>query len=464
MFKKLILITLGLLLVGCDYSYKRGEDKTKSDQVTQAEVLTYAMVNERVIQPRCVQCHSESSGNKGNINLESYDAILKNRTAIRNEISDRTMPPSSKAPLTGAQAKLVLDWIDQGAYEDGAPIQLPTNPGETSGTVGTVEADPTLIADLKKPLQFMPDAERLKLEVEAIAKTKNLEIVSGAVYPQLMVTAEGYTVLIADAERTALLYESHTDAFEFKLKLDLTENLCQAEYVKPQCNFHFDLSNDGMVFRWIKHSDEQKIGQIVKMKFSGNGDEQFVIKKTDVIYGFIDRFVGRKNDLRFKPDLIVCDRYDWLDKKLENNKSEANVTAKFASWSTESMVLNSETGVNENATAAVFENITWKLEKNALVMQGLERIQSNSNFGKFTPIIPAGQASTIQYIQANGETCQFSFGHSIQALVAGVDFDKYFSAYPRFVVHAKPKSAAYKVFDLLQGKSLQSPFANAEFE
>jgi hypothetical protein len=460
MYKKLLLITFGFLVLGCDYSYKRGEDKTKINEVFQdASSITFAMVNERVIQPSCVRCHSEASGNKGNVNLESYESVFKNRVMIHREVSDRTMPPANKGVLSAEQTKLILGWIDQGAFEEGAPIpDLPSN--EVSGTIGTVEVDPILLAELTKQVQLMPESEILKLEADAIEKTKNLELASGTAYPKVMVTAEGYSVLLVDAERTALMYESNTQAFVIKVKLDLTENLCQPEYVKPDCNFHLDASNDSLLYRWIKHSDPKKVGQVVKMKFTGFGEKEFSVKKSSSLYGFVDRYIGRKNDLRFKPDLIVCNRFDWIDPKIENNKS----TLKFSSWSTENMVLNPETGINENATFAVYEDVSWKLEKNALIMNGIERVQSGAGFGKFTPVLPIGQASTIQYVQPNGETCQFSFAHSIQAAVAGIDLDKNFETDPRFVVYAKTKSGAYKGFQTLYGQSISSDYAKAEFE
>lgn len=440
MQKLVLALTLSFLFVGCDYSYRRGTEKAPNDQVTQADVITFQMINERVIQPRCVGCHSEASGNKGKVNLENYENVLTHKNAIYREVVDRTMPPRHKEPLTAEQVKLIADWIDQGAYEFGAPVDIGHGVSDTIIT-GNEEIDPTLTQELEQHIKGMSDEERKTIETVALAKVTSLAPNMGASFPQVVVTEEGYTVLFADANRTALLFESNTEKFDFKLKVDLTENLCQAEYIKPKCNYYMDFANDYMVFRWVKHSDAAKIGQTVKMKFPSFGDADFIDKKVAVFYSFNDRFIGRKQDLRFKPDRLVCDHYDWLDPEITRSQK-----ALFQSWSSETMAINSETDINENTTSEVFESVEWKLQNKALVLQSIARIQSKSSFGKPTPLLPSGQASTIQYQKSQDEACQFSFSHSVQSAAAGFDFDKNYNSNPRFVVYSKPRSTAYKAF------------------
>lgn len=440
MQKLIVALILSLMFVGCNYSYRKGTEKSPNEGVTKADVITFQMVNERVLQPRCIGCHSEASGNKGKVNLESYENVLTHKNAIYREVSERTMPPRHKEPLTAEQVKLVTAWIDQGAYEFGAPIDTGDGASDTV-IVGSDEIDPALSQELEAQIKVISDSERKTIEEKALAKVSTLAPNMGASFPQVVVTEEGYTVLFADANRTALVYESNTDRYEFKLKVDLTENLCQEEYIKPKCNYYFDLTNDYLAFRWVKHPDTAKLGQVVKMKFPNSGDKEFTEKKSATIYSFNDRFAGRKQDLRFKPDRLVCDHYEWLGADVK--KSEKVL---FQSWSAESMDTNTETDVNENMTTAVFEGLEWKLQSNALVLQNIARMQVLQNFSKPDLLIPVGQISTIQYQKSENESCQFSFSHSIQSAAAGFDFDKNYELNPRFSVYNKPKSAAYKGF------------------
>lgn len=458
MWKLALALALSFFFVGCNYSYRRGTEKT-GDKVTQAEVITFQMINERVIQPSCIGCHSAASGNKGGVNLETYENIVTRKNVIRREVVERTMPPRSKQPLTAAQVKLIVDWIDQGAYEFGAPVDTGNGVSDTIIT-GSDEIDPALNKELAQHIKAMSDDERKAIETAALAKVTSLTPNMGASFPQVVVTDDGYTVLFTDANNTALLYESNTDAYDFKLKVDLTENLCQSEYIKPKCNYYTELANDFLVFRWVKHTDSAKIGQTVKMKFPNDGDTEFSDKKTAVYYSFIDRFAGRKQDLRFKPDRLVCDHYAWLDSETVTSQK-----ALLQSWSSENMEINPETGINENTTASVYEGVEWKLQSKALVLQNVSRIQSRSAFGKPMLLMPEGQASTVQYQNARGEVCQFGFAHSIQSAVAGFDFEKNYQLNPRFVVYSKPKSPAYKFLKIVLLNSLTRTDGKApEFE
>lgn len=78
-------------------------------------VLDYATVKEKVLDPKCVKCHSESGGNRGDVNLETYAKVIEQIQAVRESVIDGSMP--KKGQLTEAQKNLILSWIDQGAPE-----------------------------------------------------------------------------------------------------------------------------------------------------------------------------------------------------------------------------------------------------------------------------------------------------------------------------------------------------------
>ncbi len=74
------------------------------------EVISYEMVKAQVLAPRCIGCHSDSGGNRGDVNLETYDNVLAVTNSIESEIETGSMPPRNK-PLTPDQKTLILKWI-----------------------------------------------------------------------------------------------------------------------------------------------------------------------------------------------------------------------------------------------------------------------------------------------------------------------------------------------------------------
>ena len=142
MNKCLVLLAASLLFFGCSYNESKIKDEKApplTQKITSPEQITYKLVHESVLQNACLRCHSAAGGNRGGINLESYQNVFKNSHQIRIEVAGATMPPSDK--LTAEQIKLVTDWIDAGASENGKvagelPTPAPTPPPPTVPTPG----------------------------------------------------------------------------------------------------------------------------------------------------------------------------------------------------------------------------------------------------------------------------------------------------------------------------------------
>ncbi len=81
----------------------------------QVEVINYEMVNIKVIQPRCLNCHSEAAGNRGDVNLETYENVAALASVIESEIQSGSMPRPRNKPLTPEQKELILKWIANGS-------------------------------------------------------------------------------------------------------------------------------------------------------------------------------------------------------------------------------------------------------------------------------------------------------------------------------------------------------------
>ncbi len=83
--------------------------------VPPTEKINFATVLEKVIQTNCFKCHTAATGNKGDVNLETYENVFHWRAEIADEVSHNRMPTKRGTPLTPEQKQLILTWISEGA-------------------------------------------------------------------------------------------------------------------------------------------------------------------------------------------------------------------------------------------------------------------------------------------------------------------------------------------------------------
>ncbi len=79
------------------------------------QFISYEMVHVNVIQPRCLNCHSEAAGNRGDVNLETYENVAALSSVIEEEIKSGSMPRPKNKPLTPEQKDMILKWIANGS-------------------------------------------------------------------------------------------------------------------------------------------------------------------------------------------------------------------------------------------------------------------------------------------------------------------------------------------------------------
>lgn len=106
--------------------------------------LTYQNVLTLVLTNKCLNCHSEKGGNRGELNLEGYQNIFNIREKIREQVLSKKMPKRSAGSLTDEQMKLVVDWIDAGAKEFVDTREKPVIAPATEPPVAVpISSDPT---------------------------------------------------------------------------------------------------------------------------------------------------------------------------------------------------------------------------------------------------------------------------------------------------------------------------------
>lgn len=127
-----------LCLTSCNYNQSKKSEATGGGSAPQKllspDEITYKAVNEAVLQPACLSCHSDAAGNKGGVNLETYAKVFAEREIIKQLVAKKEMPPATRGPLDDRQIKMIIDWIEAGALENGKlaggepPVAPPTQP------------------------------------------------------------------------------------------------------------------------------------------------------------------------------------------------------------------------------------------------------------------------------------------------------------------------------------------------
>jgi uncharacterized membrane protein/polyisoprenoid-binding protein YceI len=93
--------------------------------------LTYVGLKS-IIDNKCATCHSEARGNKGRVNLETYQNVFSKKDLMATEIEDGAMPPLRGTPLTKEEHDLLLKWLKAGAPETLTPPSSAPPPPVTS--------------------------------------------------------------------------------------------------------------------------------------------------------------------------------------------------------------------------------------------------------------------------------------------------------------------------------------------
>lgn len=119
-------ILLVVIISACNYSHNKLPLTSLSDSQ-----MTYAIVSERVLSPRCMQCHMGSCAAQG-IDLSTYDLVTQARyitrfspekSSLYDAVKSGRMPKGSK--LSEEELSLVERWIALGAPRTGEVLAPP---------------------------------------------------------------------------------------------------------------------------------------------------------------------------------------------------------------------------------------------------------------------------------------------------------------------------------------------------
>ena len=119
---KILIFVSFLFLLGCNYNQSKNPVSLKDQEpqkITSPDQLTYKIINQNVLATACLNCHSASGGNQFGINLETYEKVFAAKDDIKTAVANKSMPPASQQALSDQQIKMIIDWIDAGALENG---------------------------------------------------------------------------------------------------------------------------------------------------------------------------------------------------------------------------------------------------------------------------------------------------------------------------------------------------------
>lgn len=143
------VLLVALALTACN-SYKSKLQPQNQDMVLPSSI-DYAFVSDKVFSPHCVRCHNIASGNKGGVNLETYENVIANLQAIEDTaLIEKSMPPSrAGGPLGEYEQNVLKLWLDSGAPRDAH--SGPANPTPAPTPMEPVEEPSTGAAPLVEP-------------------------------------------------------------------------------------------------------------------------------------------------------------------------------------------------------------------------------------------------------------------------------------------------------------------------
>lgn len=120
---KIVFILLSIVcLFSCNYNRTKAASEQSARELTAEQLdfasqVNYKSVNAQIIAPQCLNCHSNATGNKGGLNLETLDAIkAKMNQVYYRTIETKDMPP--ERPLSEGALELLKSWIEAGAPEN----------------------------------------------------------------------------------------------------------------------------------------------------------------------------------------------------------------------------------------------------------------------------------------------------------------------------------------------------------
>ena len=106
--RSILALLLSFLFVSCISNV----EEQLEEQLEEIKV-SYLNKVKPILEARCLSCH----GVGGNFpDISSYEKVNQHAASVKEEVASGRMPKGG--PLTAAQIKSIVDWVDEGALDN----------------------------------------------------------------------------------------------------------------------------------------------------------------------------------------------------------------------------------------------------------------------------------------------------------------------------------------------------------
>lgn len=123
-FRPVSTLSLLLALSGCAFETIKDVKTPDSEEDTTIIEPTFASIDEKILQRRCVSCHDGATG-FGGVELDSYAALISSEVVtagdpeaslLYTEVESGEMPQNAPG-LSSQEIEAIAEWIRNGAIE-----------------------------------------------------------------------------------------------------------------------------------------------------------------------------------------------------------------------------------------------------------------------------------------------------------------------------------------------------------
>lgn len=228
--------------------------------------------------------------------------------------------------------------------------------------------------------------------------------------PKLIHEKDRYSIDFGDG-RVATLFQAVGAVKQVQVLYKQTENTCDFNQTLSLCKLNVDASPYAVYMKWTKHPDPKKLHQILKytQTSDSNATPEDLNDKSSMFW-YVSLHQPEWAGL-FKPDQMVCDNLNWAAQIPHQGNR-----LKIQSWTSEFMLQNQETAVNENQTVGGVFDVEM-LQKDNKTLQ-FDKFGADSNAISNLPPYLGLQTSTVNFQNTDHKVCQVSFQVDLQSAQA----------------------------------------------
>lgn len=151
---KISFVLFVLLLSACSFRYEKIDPESEKKRLSKLVRADFRSLNQYVIKPKCVRCHTEPTQNNHHIVLINYQTIINStvfpplvvpgkpeQSSLYTAMASGRMPKDS-GQMPEHVIKMVFEWIKAGAPEAGTGPNQPCEENDPNCGGGSPGCEP----------------------------------------------------------------------------------------------------------------------------------------------------------------------------------------------------------------------------------------------------------------------------------------------------------------------------------